>query len=258
MAFPGVSLYVLLGRGKDYSLVGHHRHHRQRGRVRGGAVRAGRLGAHPRLGALPLQGRLHADEGAGAHGHARPGPRRPTRAPSRRRSSTGCCGPCTGRCRAPPRSRASRWPSPRRARPTSTSSSRPWPSSASTATRSPTPRSFQSTMGTINFLFNWFYNDERDIAYLQSGWFPLRAPGTDPSLPTLGTGPFDWRGFDPAAFTSQRAGVRPAPEGHQPAARLHRELEQQAGARLARRRRRLELQLGPALRAARGPCAGEP
>ena len=44
-------------------------------------------------------------------------------------------------------------------------------------------RSFQRTMSTINFLFNWFYSDERDIAYLQSGWFPLRARGTDPSLP---------------------------------------------------------------------------
>ena len=48
----------------------------------------------------------------------------------------------------------------------------------------------------INFLFNWFWNDEQDIAYLQSGWFPLRAPGTDPSLPTWGTGRFDWRGFN--------------------------------------------------------------
>ena len=65
--------------------------------------------------------------------------------------------------------------------------------------------SFHETMARINFLFNWFYNDERDIAYLQSGWFPLRARGTDPSLPTWGTGKFDWRSFDSSTFSSARA-----------------------------------------------------
>ena len=78
-------------------------------------------------------------------------------------------------------------------------------------------QSFQDTMATINFLFNWFYNDERDIAYLQSGWFPLRARGTDPSLPTLGDGRFDWRGFNPADFTSQRAGINRLPKDINPA-----------------------------------------
>ena len=77
-------------------------------------------------------------------------------------------------------------------------------------------RSFQRTMSTINFLFNWFYNDERDIAYLQSGWFPLRARGTDPSLPTLGTGRHDWRRFDAARFTSARASFRQLPKDINP------------------------------------------
>jgi acyl-homoserine lactone acylase PvdQ len=52
----------------------------------------------------------------------------------------------------------------------------------------------------INYTFNWFYADNRDIAYYQSGLLPIRAPGVDPALPTWGTGQYDWTsnwlGFD--------------------------------------------------------------
>ena len=50
----------------------HHGDHRQHGRVRRGALRAGRRRAHARLHPLPLQGPLRADDGAGARAaHAR-------------------------------------------------------------------------------------------------------------------------------------------------------------------------------------------
>ena len=76
-----------------------------------------------------------------------------------------------------------------------------------------------SVSGQINFVFNWFYNDSRDVAYITSGWFPRRARGTDSHLPT-GDGAFDWKGFDPGSFmlAAHRA-VAPTP-GHQPAAGL--------------------------------------
>ena len=45
------------------------------------------------------------------------------------------------------------------------------------------------------FTFNLFYLDHRDIAFFSTGRLPIRAPGTNPSLPTLGTGRYDWRGF---------------------------------------------------------------
>jgi acyl-homoserine lactone acylase PvdQ len=45
------------------------------------------------------------------------------------------------------------------------------------------------------FTFNLFYVDHRDIAFFSTGRLPLRARGTNPSLPTLGTGRYDWRGF---------------------------------------------------------------
>jgi acyl-homoserine lactone acylase PvdQ len=45
------------------------------------------------------------------------------------------------------------------------------------------------------FTFNLFYIDHKDIGFFSSGRLPIRAPGTDPSLPTLGTGQYEWRGF---------------------------------------------------------------
>ncbi len=49
--------------------------------------------------------------------------------------------------------------------------------------------------GAFDFTFNLFYVDHRDIAFFSAGRLPIRAPGTNPSLPTLGTGAYDWRGF---------------------------------------------------------------
>ncbi len=54
---------------------------------------------------------------------------------------------------------------------------------------------FARVMNQVEFTFNWFYVDSKDIAYFSSGRLPVRAPGVDPSLPTLGTGQYEWRGF---------------------------------------------------------------
>jgi acyl-homoserine lactone acylase PvdQ len=56
-------------------------------------------------------------------------------------------------------------------------------------------RQFLQTMNAVEFSLNWFYADDRDIAFFSSGRLPLRGPGVDPGLPTLGTGDHDWRGF---------------------------------------------------------------
>jgi acyl-homoserine lactone acylase PvdQ len=60
-------------------------------------------------------------------------------------------------------------------------------------------RSFVAAVSAFELTFNWFYVDNRDIAMFSSGRVPVRAPGVDPTLPTKGTGEFDWRGFLPAA-----------------------------------------------------------
>ena len=91
-------------------------------------------------------------------------------------------------------------------------------------------KDFLSTMNGVEFSFNWFYADDRDIAMFSSGRLPLRAAGTDPALPTVGNGDFDWRGFVPFAGHAQ---------GDQPAVGDDPQLEQPAG--VERRRGRLEL-----------------
>src|SRR3954471_1523949 len=57
-------------------------------------------------------------------------------------------------------------------------------------------RSFQRAASDINFAFNWFYIDAKDIAYYQSGWYPKRAAKTSPDFPIWGTGPYDWQQFN--------------------------------------------------------------
>ena len=85
---------------------------------------------------------------------------------------------------------------------------------------------FMETMAKVEFSFNWFYADDRDIALFSSGRLPVRAPGTDPALPTAGTGEYDWKGY----LTPQRTRAR-----RQPAVRRHPQLEQQACAERGRR-----------------------
>ncbi len=56
-------------------------------------------------------------------------------------------------------------------------------------------KDFVNAMGAVEMSFNLFYVDHRDIAYYSAGRLPLRAPGADPGLPTVGTGEYEWRGF---------------------------------------------------------------
>ncbi len=82
-------------------------------------------------------------------------------------------------------------------------------------------RSFITAASKIEFTFNWFYADARHVAYYSSGRLPVRAPGTNPTLPTIGTGAYEWRGFlstaahpqaiDPPGVTLVNWNNEPAP-----------------------------------------------
>lgn len=61
---------------------------------------------------------------------------------------------------------------------------------------------FKKAISNINFLFNWSYIDSEHIAYALSGAMPQRAKGTSPDFPILGTGKFDWKGYNPATRTA--------------------------------------------------------
>jgi acyl-homoserine lactone acylase PvdQ len=57
------------------------------------------------------------------------------------------------------------------------------------------PKTFFRAMNQLEFSFNWVYADSKNIAMFSSGRVPVRAPGVDLGLPTVGTGQYEWRGF---------------------------------------------------------------
>ncbi len=57
------------------------------------------------------------------------------------------------------------------------------------------PASFQKAVSAIDYTFNWFYTDDRDISYYSSGLLPIRAKGVDYDLPRWGDAAYDWRGW---------------------------------------------------------------
>lgn len=62
--------------------------------------------------------------------------------------------------------------------------------------------SFQQAASHIDYAFNWFYADSRTTAYYNSGMNPVRAEGVDAALPVKAEKAYEWRGYDPAANTT--------------------------------------------------------
>jgi acyl-homoserine lactone acylase PvdQ len=58
-----------------------------------------------------------------------------------------------------------------------------------------TPDRFWTAANQFGFTFNWAYVSRKATAYFSSGYLPKRARGLDRRLPTLGTGGYDWQGF---------------------------------------------------------------
>ncbi|MGO9489677.1 MAG: penicillin acylase family protein [Solirubrobacteraceae bacterium] len=84
------------------------------------------------------------------------------------------------------------------------------------------PQQFFEAANELETTFNMGYVDNEHIAYFSTGRLPITAPGTDPSMPTLGTGEYDWKGFlsleqhphevDPARGYITNWNNKPAPE----------------------------------------------
>ncbi|MFJ2020235.1 penicillin acylase family protein [Streptomyces nodosus] len=64
------------------------------------------------------------------------------------------------------------------------------------------PQDFQSAAQHINFTFNWFYADSRHTAYYNSGDNPVRASGVDAEFPVWARPAYEWRSWDPATNTA--------------------------------------------------------
>ncbi|MGW2744434.1 penicillin acylase family protein [Streptomyces sp. NPDC001450] len=64
------------------------------------------------------------------------------------------------------------------------------------------PKDFQSAAQHINYTFNWFYADSRHTAYYNSGDNPVRASGVDAEFPVWGQAAYEWKNWDPATNTA--------------------------------------------------------
>ncbi|MCX4879709.1 MULTISPECIES: penicillin acylase family protein [unclassified Streptomyces] len=64
------------------------------------------------------------------------------------------------------------------------------------------PQTFQSAAQHINYTFNWFYADSSHTAYYNSGNNPVRASGVDAEFPVWGQAAYEWKNWDPATNTA--------------------------------------------------------
>jgi acyl-homoserine lactone acylase PvdQ len=74
------------------------------------------------------------------------------------------------------------------------------------------PRDFQRNAYLLAYTFNWFYVDDKHIAYFNSGTNPVRAPGIDPNLPARARKRFEWKNWDPSRHTASYTPARTHPQ----------------------------------------------
>jgi acyl-homoserine lactone acylase PvdQ len=84
------------------------------------------------------------------------------------------------------------------------------------------PQEFFEAANELETTFNMAYASDEHVAFFSTGRLPITAPGTNPSLPTLGTGEYDWKGFlgleehpheiDPSSGYITNWNNKPAPE----------------------------------------------
>jgi acyl-homoserine lactone acylase PvdQ len=54
---------------------------------------------------------------------------------------------------------------------------------------------FERAFNAVDYTFNWFYADSRDIAYKVSGLLPVRSTKVEPDFPRWGNARYDWKGW---------------------------------------------------------------
>jgi acyl-homoserine lactone acylase PvdQ len=72
------------------------------------------------------------------------------------------------------------------------------------------PQDFQQAAYKIGYTFNWFYADNQHTAYMNSGNNPVRPRNLDPLLPTDAR--FEWKGFNPDDNTAQYTPISQHPQ----------------------------------------------
>jgi acyl-homoserine lactone acylase PvdQ len=78
-------------------------------------------------------------------------------------------------------------------------------------TRNNNAGEFQKNAMLMGYAFNWFYIDDKDIAYIDPGFEPVRAKGLNPNFPVWAKPAFEWKGWNPDKWTSERARLEQRP-----------------------------------------------
>jgi acyl-homoserine lactone acylase PvdQ len=73
-------------------------------------------------------------------------------------------------------------------------------------------RSFVRTFSPFPGTENWFYVDNENVGFMQSGYYPAHAKGADVDLPYNGDGRGDWRGFDPDTYDYEHIALSRRPQ----------------------------------------------
>jgi hypothetical protein len=70
---------------------------------------------------------------------------------------------------------------------------------------------FLTSASNVGFAFNWFYVNSTEAAYFNSGLNPVRATASNPNLPMKGEAAYEWQGFnaDTNTATYAAAGAHP-------------------------------------------------
>ncbi|MER5910563.1 penicillin acylase family protein [Streptomyces sp. NPDC001982] len=64
------------------------------------------------------------------------------------------------------------------------------------------PQTFQGAVQHINYTFNWFYADSQHTAYYNSGDNPVRASGVDAEFPVRAQSAYEWQNWNGATNTA--------------------------------------------------------
>ncbi|MFL5870724.1 MAG: penicillin acylase family protein [Solirubrobacterales bacterium] len=75
-----------------------------------------------------------------------------------------------------------------------------------------TPQGFMSAAAKIDYTFNWFYVNDKHIAYFNSGANPVRSKLVDPNLPVLAKKKYEWRGYDTRLHFERRTPASQHPQ----------------------------------------------
>ncbi|MBP2321033.1 acyl-homoserine lactone acylase PvdQ [Kibdelosporangium banguiense] len=63
-------------------------------------------------------------------------------------------------------------------------------------------QAFQQAASHVNYTFNWFYVDSKDTAYFNSGANPSRKASVDPNMPIWAQPAYEWNNWVPATNTA--------------------------------------------------------